>query len=109
MECQSIGPHNSKLHKIGNVFDSFKKKFNYINGLINNELAKKYDNMITFLQKYDYSIERVKKAKNEIEREIRTEYTKLIEDLRYFQVTKVRGREKACNDSIRSFYSSERC
>jgi hypothetical protein len=69
------------------VFDSFRKKFNYINTLITNELTKKYDNMITYLQKYDFYIEKVKKAKSEIERGIRTEYTKLIEDLRLIVIT----------------------
>lgn len=81
-ECHHIGPHNNKLHKISNVIDSFRKKFTYINNVIQNNLLEKYDILINHLQTIDFTTEQVKLAKNEIERGIRTEYTKMIEDLR---------------------------
>lgn len=84
LECHHIGPHNNKLHKISNVIDSFRKKFNYINNIIQNNLLEKYDVLITQLQTIDFHTEQIKLAKNEIERGIRAEYTKLIEDLRFF-------------------------
>ena len=89
MECHSIGPHNNKLHKISNVFDSFRKKFSYINGVIQNNLLEKYDVLITQLQSIDFYTDQIKLAKNEIERGIRTEYTKLIEDLRCEEAKKL--------------------
>jgi hypothetical protein len=46
-------------------------------------LLEKYDVLITQLQTIDFNTEQIKLAKNEIERGIRAEYTKLIEDLRF--------------------------
>jgi len=46
-------------------------------------LLEKYDVLITQLQTIDFHTEQIKLAKNEIERGIRAEYTKLIEDLRF--------------------------
>ena len=89
MECQNIGPHNNKLHKICNVIDSFRKKITYVNGIIQNNLLEKYDALITQIQTIDFNTEQIKLVKNDIERGIRTEYTNLIEHLRSEEVKKL--------------------
>jgi hypothetical protein len=81
-ECQMIGPHNNKLHRISNVFESFRKKFTYVNNLVQKSLINKLDAMTNQIQAIEFHIEEVKNAKNSIEREIRAEYAQLIENLR---------------------------
>jgi hypothetical protein len=81
-ECQMIGPHNSKLHRISNIFESFRKKFSYINNLVNKSLLGKYDQLTNQIQAIEFIIDEIKTMKNSIEREIRTEYSAMIENLR---------------------------
>lgn len=77
-----IGPHNNKLHRVTNVFDSFRKKFTYINNLIQKNLNAKLDQLTSQIHNIELYIDEVKSVKNSIEREIRAEYSELIENLR---------------------------
>ena len=77
-----IGPHNNKLHRISNVFESFRKKFSYINNLVQKSLVNKLDQLANQIQLIEFTIEDVKTVKNNIEREIRAEYSQMIESLR---------------------------
>lgn len=77
-----IGPHNNKLHRISNVFDSFRKKFTYVNNLVQKSLLEKLDQLTTQIQYIEFHIEEVKTCKNSIERDIRSEYSQMIETIR---------------------------
>lgn len=77
-----VGPHNNKLHRISNVFESFRKKFSYVNNLVQKSLISKLDQLTNQIQMIEFHIEEVKNVKNNIERDIRTEYSQMIENLR---------------------------
>jgi hypothetical protein len=77
-----IGPHNSKLHRISNVFDSFKRKFNHLTHIVNKSLLNKLDQLTGQIQYVELNINDIKGVKNAIERDIRTEYSGVIEGLR---------------------------
>ena len=81
-ECQMIGPHNNKLHRISNVFESFRKKFSHINNLVQKSLISKLDALTHQIGEIEYHIESVKNTRYEIEREIRCEYSQMTENLR---------------------------
>jgi hypothetical protein len=77
-----VGPHNNKLHRISNVFESFRRKFSYVNNLVQKSLISKLDQLTNQIQMIEFHIEEVKNVKNNIERDIRTEYSQMIENLR---------------------------
>ncbi len=81
-ECQFIGPHNNKLHRISNIYDSFKKKFNNITHLVNKNLLSRLDQLTANIQHIEMNIDEIKSVKGQIERDIRTEYSNIIEQLR---------------------------
>lgn len=81
-ECQSIGPHNNKLHRIINIFESFKKKFGSINHSVQTGIINKLDLLTNQIQFIEFNIEQIRNVKNSIERDIRGEYSKLMENLR---------------------------
>ena len=80
-ECQMIGPHNNKLHKIISIFDSFKKKFFYLSSIVNKNLLCKYEATVNQVAYLDYLSEQVKLVKGGIEREIRNYYSEMIDEL----------------------------
>jgi palmitoyltransferase len=81
-DCHRIGPHNNKLHRITNVIETFRKKINYITQIVNNNLAEKLDMLLNHIQSVENNMDEVKKTKGEIEREVRVEYSRIIENLR---------------------------
>ncbi len=81
-ECQVIGPHNNRLHKISNIFESFRKKFNMLNNIVQKNLIFKLDELTNQIGIFEMKIEEIKNNKNSIEREIRSEYSGMIENLR---------------------------
>jgi palmitoyltransferase len=80
-KCQMIGPHNNKLHKIISISESFKTKFIYINKIANKQLIDKYKEILKQIKALENIESEIKKNKNIIEREIRTEYSKHFENL----------------------------
>lgn len=88
-DCQLIGPHNNKLHKIITIFDSFRKKFTYLSNVIKKSIAPKYDQTMTQVQYLEYLVDQVKNSKNSIEREIRSGYAEMIENLNSVEGKKI--------------------
>lgn len=88
-DCQMIGPHNNKLHKIITIFDSFRKKFTYLSNLIKKSVLTKYDQTMTQVQYFEYLVDQVKNVKNSIEREIRSEYAEMIGNLNSVEGKKI--------------------
>ena len=69
------------MHKIISISDSFKNKFIYINKIANKQLVEKYKEMLNQIKYLENLENEIKKNKNKIEREIRTEYSKHYENL----------------------------
>ncbi len=65
-----------------NVIESFRKKFNYVTNLVNQSLAEKLEILMNQIQYVENNMDQVKNVKNEIEREVRVEYSRIIENLR---------------------------
>lgn len=80
-DCQMIGPHNNKLHKVVTVFDLFKKKFNYLSQLANKNMNNKYQEIMNQIQYLDSLSNNVKSIKNNLEKNIRKEYGQMLENL----------------------------
>ena len=80
-ECQILGPHNGKIHKIISIYDSFNKKYNNLSQIINKNIKSKYNQSMNQLQYLDYVSEQVKSYKNNIERGIRKDYTEMLDNL----------------------------
>ena len=81
-DCHKMGPHNNKLHRITNVIESFRKKFNFVTQLVNLNLAERLEILMNQIQHVEGNMDEVKNTKGDIEREIRTEYSRIIESLR---------------------------
>ena len=88
-ECQMIGPHNNKLHKIVNIIDSYRKKLNYINLIKNKNLNNKYNQLMNQIQYLDNISNQIKEIKNNIEKNIRKEYGEMIGNLNSFEGKKL--------------------
>ena len=88
-ECQMIGPHNNKLHKIVNIIDSYRKKLHYINLMKNNNMNNKYNQLINQIQYLENISKEVKEVKNNIEKNIRNEYEHMIDNLNSFEGKKM--------------------
>ena len=80
-ECQILGPHNGKIHKIISIYDSFNKKYNNLNQIVNKNIKSKYNQSMNQLQYLDYLSDQVKNYKNNIERGIRKDYTEMLDNL----------------------------
>lgn len=81
-ECYETGSHSNKLHKINNIVDSFRKKYSYLNTLISQNLLQKNDDIVDQMQVIEQNADQVKNNKIDIEREVKKEYIKMIENLR---------------------------
>ena len=77
-----IGPHSNRLHRVTNIFESFRKKFNMLNNTVQKNLIYKLDEFTNQIGVFEEKIEEVKNTKCEIERGIRGEYSTMIENLR---------------------------
>ena len=80
-ECQVIGPHNNKLHKIVSIYDSFKNKLIYLNNIAKAHLVPKYQQMTQELKNLDIISNEIKNNKSILEREIRAEFSKFSDNL----------------------------
>ena len=81
-DCFNLGPHNSRLHRVVNTIDSFRKKFNLLKQVVKTSLKKRYDLYLDQLQFLDFNIEEIKSNKNILERNIQQEYLTMIDRLR---------------------------
>lgn len=81
-ECQVVGPHNTKLHRISNVMDAFKNKYNTINNIIQNGLMRKYEALTHNISIIDAKINEVDEVAIGIEREINMNYNAMLSHLK---------------------------
>ena len=88
-ECQMLGPHNNKLHKILSIPDSFEKKFNEISNIISTILSEKYRNLMNNIKNLENLSINVKKDKNSMERNIRKKYEEMFENLNSVENSKL--------------------
>ena len=70
------------MHKVTNIFESFRKKFNILNNTVQKNLIYKLDELVNQTEILEGKIEEVKNSKCEIERGIRSEYSAMLENLR---------------------------
>lgn len=85
-ECYEKGSHSNKLHKINNIYDSFRTKYRFLNNIVTQNLMEKNEQLIDHLQLIERVTNQVRSNKNEIEKEIKREYIKMIENLKYFNL-----------------------
>ena len=88
-ECQMIGPHNNKLHKVVNIIDSYRKKLNYVNLINNKNINNKYNQLMNQIQYLDNISKQIKEVKSSIEKNIRKEYGQMIDNLNSFEGKKL--------------------
>jgi palmitoyltransferase len=81
-ECFEKGSHSNKLHKITNVIDSFRKKYSFLQNLVNHHLNQKTEQLVDQIQNIENTSDQVRNNKLEIEREIKREYVKILENLK---------------------------
>ena len=81
-DCYEKGSHSNKLHKITNVIDSFRKKYSYLQNLINQHLHQKTEELVDQIQIIEKTTEEIKNNKLDIEREVKREYVKILENLK---------------------------
>ena len=66
-----IGPHNTKLHRIGNINEVYRQKYSYINGLIQNQLKRKGEILTANLDFIDKKINELEDMAGNIQKEIK--------------------------------------
>lgn len=80
-ECQVVGPHNTKLHRISSINESFQKK--------HTQLVKFKPSLMNKMTELNYSnnlieemISKIKYSKKKIERDIRTQFAAINEKVK---------------------------
>jgi len=81
-ECTVQGPHNSQMHRAITLSEAFGNRYSSIQNTIANPIAKKREKICMQMQKLTIRIEEIKKVKEIIERDIRCEYSGMLERLR---------------------------
>jgi hypothetical protein len=81
-DCFNLGPHNTRLHRVVNIVESFRKKFNVLKMVVKNSLKKRYDLYLDQLQFLDFNIEEIKSNKHILEKNIQQEYLTMIDKLK---------------------------
>lgn len=87
-DCTVMGPHNTQLHKICNLNEAFRYRFETINKNIHESLVPKRAQLIGQIVRLDHRIDEIKTVKNVIERDIRNEYAGIMERLKSSDGTK---------------------
>lgn len=82
VNCFNLGPHNTRLHRVVMVVDSFRKKFTSIKQLINSNLRGRYDLYSDQIGFMDFNIEEIKQRKLEIERQIQQEFLTMMDKVK---------------------------
>ena len=81
-DCTVMGPHNTQLHRICNMEEAFRYRFQTVNKAIHNSLVPKRAQLIGQIVRLDHRLDEIKTVKNVIERDIRNEYAGIMERLR---------------------------
>ena len=80
-ECQIIGPHNNKLHRISNINDAYRNKFKKLNDICISNLNKRYDILTGNINIIDRKIDEIDKISNNIERQINSNFNGMLDNL----------------------------
>ena len=80
-QCQIIGPHNTNYHRIIEITEAFNKKY-YQLSKMKPVLMNKLGELNYYNNRVNELTEKVNKAKKDLEREIRTQYTALSEKIK---------------------------
>ena len=80
-ECQIMGPHNTKLHKINNILETFKDKYKRMNDIVQNNIIKRYEDLTNNLSIIDSKIEELDIISTQIEKDIISSFNQMIEGL----------------------------
>lgn len=80
-ECQIIGPHNTKLHRIIGISEAFRAKYSYINNIVQNQLKKKFEISTANIDFIDRKISEIEDNAVEIEKDINISYNSFLEKL----------------------------
>ena len=78
-DCQIIGPHNNKLHRIININDAYRNKFKKLNDVCYNYLNKRYDILTGNLNIIDMKIDELDNYSNKIERQININFNSMLD------------------------------
>jgi len=87
-DCINNGPHNNELHRLTNIEQSYSKRFNGIAFGSYGALMQKRDKLSNQIRSIDFRIEEIKSTSLSIEREIKTEYSGIIDRLKSVGGTK---------------------
>ena len=78
-----------QLHRILKMTDAYRLRKFYLVEAIRSNLVDKRDKIIAQLHRLEYRIEEIRFVKNIIERDIRSEYSGILERLRNFEGVKL--------------------
>lgn len=81
-DCTVMGPHNTQLHRISNVDEAFRYRFETLNKTIHDSLVPKRAQLIGQIVRVDHRLEEIKAVRQVIERDIRNEYAGIMERLK---------------------------
>ena len=81
-DCTVMGPHNTQLHRISSIDESFKYRFDGINKQIHQALVPKRAQLIGQIVRLDHRLDEIKAVKGVIDKDIRNEYAAIMERLR---------------------------
>jgi hypothetical protein len=76
-----MGPHNTKLHKINNILETFKDKYKRMNDIVQNNIIKRYEDLTNNLSIIDSKIEELDLTSVQIEKDINSSFNQMIEGL----------------------------
>jgi hypothetical protein len=81
-DCTVMGPHNTQLHRISSIEESFRGRFDLINRAIHHSVVPKRAQLIGQIVRLDHRIDEIKTVTTVIEKDIRNEYGSIMERLR---------------------------
>lgn len=81
-QCTIVGPHNTQMHKISNLMDAYNSRVAKLSHIINGNLIKKRDELVSRINGIEARIEELKHRQEKIERDIRTECGYIMERLK---------------------------
>ena len=81
-DCTVMGPHNTQLHRICNIEEAFRYRFDQVNKQIHQSLVPKRAQLIGQIVRLDHRLDEIKTVKQVIERDIRNEYAGVMERLK---------------------------
>jgi hypothetical protein len=80
--CCEEGTHSNKLHATVPITESYLRKFKDLNSFVSKDLMVKHEKLLKQVAVLERISEDLKSNKDEIEKEIRNEYTRIIENLK---------------------------